>query len=81
MSVKKAAEWAGVSPGFVYGWFETGLLPHYRLGAKGRRGKIAIAEVDLEAFVEAHKVQGQPPATPAPVRTAKQKSTFRHISV
>jgi excisionase family DNA binding protein len=73
LTVRQAAERAGVCPAIVYGWVADGELPHFRLGAKGRRGKIAIAEADLGAFLQARKRSGRreaaPPAPrPGPVR-------------
>ena len=59
LSVKAAAGRAGVSEGLVRRWVADGSLPHYRLGAKGKRGKIAIAEADLDALLATLKVAGQ----------------------
>ena len=56
MSPKQASERAEVSLTLIYLWVESKALPHYRLGAKGRRGKIVIAEADLLAFLETMKV-------------------------
>jgi len=36
------------------------LLPHYRMGGKGKRGKILIEEVALNAFLQSRKVEGKP---------------------
>src|SRR5215510_2503015 len=58
-SVKQAAEHAGVSAALVYGWVSSGLLAHFRLGAKGRRGKIAIAEADLDALLASLRVEAK----------------------
>jgi hypothetical protein len=41
------------------------MLPHYRLGASGRRGKISIREADLDAFLESMR-QGRRARTPSP---------------
>jgi excisionase family DNA binding protein len=41
----------GVSKALVYQWVEEGRLPAYRLGTGGRRGRILIDEVDLNAFL------------------------------
>lgn len=53
LSVKQAADTAGVSASLVYEWCAERLLVHYRFGAKGRRGKVMIDEMDLEAFLAA----------------------------
>jgi excisionase family DNA binding protein len=80
MTVAEAAEWAGVSVTIVYGWVNDGELPHYRLGAKGRRGKISIGEDDLNAFLQARKVVGGREAAPANGHAAKaQEMAFRFL--
>jgi hypothetical protein len=53
----------------VYGWCASGRLPHFRLGSKGRRGCIRIAEADFNAFLATQKRDKQeefPPPLPAP---------------
>ena len=76
-SVKAAAEHATVSEGIIRAWVASGLLPHYRLGAPGKRGKIAIAVDDLEALLASLKVgRVEPVPVPAPkVVTPK----YRHL--
>ena len=55
-------------PSIVYDWVARKLLPHFRLGKGGKRGKIAIAEEDLDAFLKSQKVAGPEhfKAAPAP---------------
>ena len=65
LSVKQAAKYACVSEALVRGWLREG-LPHFRLGAKGRRGKIVIREADLEAFLSVCRVEAAG-ASPKPV--------------
>ena len=60
LTVKQAAEKLRVSPSLVYSWCEDQLLPHYRMGGKGRRGKILIEEAALDAFLQGCKVEGKP---------------------
>jgi excisionase family DNA binding protein len=72
LAVKQAAERAGVSSALVYAWVADG-LPHYRVGRKGRGGRIRIAEADLDAFLAGLKrgrsQKAPPPATkPPPLR-------------
>ena len=77
LTVRQAAERAGVCSSIVYGWVASGELPHFRLGAKGRRGKVAIAEADLDAFVQARRREGRqetPPPSPKP-----QPIKLRHL--
>jgi excisionase family DNA binding protein len=50
LTVKQAAERAGVSPSLVYGWCQEHRLRHYRFGGKGRRGKIMVEECDLDTL-------------------------------
>ena len=33
------------------------MLPHCRMGGKGRRGKILIEEIALDAFLQSRKVE------------------------
>ena len=46
LTVKEAAARAGVGAALVYGWCRLGVLPHYRLGAAGKRGAIRIDSDD-----------------------------------
>jgi excisionase family DNA binding protein len=57
LTIKQAAARAGVSPALVYQWCEERRLPHYRLGGKGKRGKILVEESDLDAFLASLKVE------------------------
>lgn len=67
LTVKAAAAKAGVCASIVYGWVGRKLLPHFRLGTPGKRGKIAIAAEDLDAFLQARRVGAeQPKPAPAP---------------
>jgi excisionase family DNA binding protein len=47
-----------VSVSLVYAWCKAGILPHYRLGRAGKRGKIVIDEDDFDGFLEKMKVNG-----------------------
>jgi excisionase family DNA binding protein len=60
LTVKQVAARLRISASLVYGWCEDHLLPHYRMGGKGKRGKILIEEVVLEAFLQSRKVEGKP---------------------
>jgi hypothetical protein len=73
-SVKQAAARAGVSAALVYSWVSSGLLAHFRLGAKGRRGKIAIAEADLDALLASLRVEAKGPAVASAPRHAPTPS-------
>jgi excisionase family DNA binding protein len=56
LSVKAAADRAGVSAALIYQWCYERRLAHYRCGGEGRRGKILISPADLDAFMESCKV-------------------------
>ena len=71
LSVKECAEHATVCESVVRGWITSGLLPHYRLGLPGKRGKIAVAVEDLDGLLASFKVTGAvsvPTPKPQPVR-------------
>jgi excisionase family DNA binding protein len=74
LTVAEAAVHARVSEAMIRQWVAEGTLPHYRLGAKGKRGKIMIEESDLDGVLASFKVgpkeQGaarKPAPTPKPV--------------
>lgn len=60
MTVKEAARELEVSASLIYELVADGRLRHYRIGARGRRGKIIIPEDAIAAFREACKVGGDP---------------------
>lgn len=60
LTVKQVAERLRISASLVYSWCEDRILPHYRMGVKGKRGKILIDEAALEAFLQSRKVEGNP---------------------
>lgn len=74
LSVAEAAAHATVSEGLIRRWLKEG-LPHYRLGAGGRRGKIAIRVEELDGWLAAFKVEKRP-SVPSPVPA---KSRFKHL--
>ncbi len=59
-TVKEVSERLRVSDSLVYSWCDEHLLPHYRMGGKGKRGKILIEEAALDAFLQSRKVEGKP---------------------
>ncbi len=76
-SVKTAAERMGVCESIVYGLVASGAIPHYRIGAPGRRGAIRIAEADLESYLASQKRdKGQEANPPAP---RKPRVTLKHL--
>jgi excisionase family DNA binding protein len=56
LTVKQAAEQARVSPNLIYQLCLERRLPHYRIGSRGRRGKILIESSDLAAFFASCKI-------------------------
>jgi excisionase family DNA binding protein len=68
LSVKQASESAGVSESLVYEWCSQRLLPHYRLGAPGRRGKVMIDENDLQAFLLSCRQEARPQDEAPPLK-------------
>jgi excisionase family DNA binding protein len=78
LSVREAAALAGVSEGLVYSWIEAGMLSCYRLGAKGKRGKIVIAAADLDAFLAQCRVEAVKPKPQPPPRS---RQAFKHLRV
>ena len=59
LTVKQVAERLGVSESLVYEWCSEGVLPHYRFGRKGRRGKILIDETEFDAFLAGCRQEGR----------------------
>ena len=76
-TVKSASERLSVCPSVVYDLVASGALPHYRIGKKGCRGAIRIAEPDLEAYLDSQKRdKGQEVIPPAP---RKPRVTLKHL--
>lgn len=59
MTPSEAAEFVGISASLIYQLVEERRLSHYRVGGKGKRGKILIDPEDLSAFLEAQKVEAR----------------------
>ncbi|MCI0457182.1 MAG: helix-turn-helix domain-containing protein [Gemmataceae bacterium] len=59
LTPKEAGEYAGVSPALIYQLCEERRLAHYRVGGKGKRGKILIDPEDLDRFFEQHRVESR----------------------
>ncbi len=80
LTVKQIAEQLKVSSAVVYGWVSSGMLACYRLGAKGCRGAIRVAEADLEAFLAGQKRGGQR-QNPPPAPRAASPIKLRHLQL
>lgn len=79
LTPREAADRLRISRSLIYEACADGSLAHYRVGRKGRRGKILIDPSDLDVWFTASRVGGQrlpaqPPPVPRPV-----KPTFRHL--
>jgi excisionase family DNA binding protein len=74
LTVKQAATSKGLSPQLIYLWCEERRLPHYRLGGRGRRGRILIDPADLDAFLATLKVTPCPPGDDGPFRHSRRPS-------
>ncbi len=67
LTVREAAAHADVSETMIRQWIREGTLPHFRVGAKGKRGKILIAVAELDAVMAGFKVgRPEPVKAPAP---------------
>jgi excisionase family DNA binding protein len=64
LTVAEVAKRLNVSQALVYGWVESGMLGHFRLGCRGKRGAIRVDEADLQTFLanqkREDKILGQP---------------------
>jgi excisionase family DNA binding protein len=82
LSVKEAAARAGVSEATVRSWIRDSMLAHFRLGAKGRRGKILVAAQDLDDLLASFRVVAAPANEPQrkPVPAAR-KPVLKHLKL
>ena len=60
LTVKEVSKRLRSSTSLVYSWCDDHLLPHYRMGSKGKRGKILIEEAALDAFLQSRRVECKP---------------------
>ena len=72
LTAKQRAERNGVSRAIIYVWVEERRFPVYRIGAKGRRGRILIDEPDFEQFLGSLHVTAE---------QTLEKLPLRHIQV
>jgi hypothetical protein len=79
LTVREAANRAGVCPSLIYNWCSTKLLAHYRVGAAGRRGKIVIDETELDSFLQRFRVEAAVATTQSPTRV--RKPALKHLSL
>jgi len=74
ISVKEAAALKGLSTQLIYLWGAERRLPHFRLGGRGRRGRILIDLADLDAFMTTLKVASHPPGDDGEFRHSRRPS-------
>jgi len=68
LTIRQAALKACVCESVVRGWVRDGRLAHYRLGGRGKAGKILIAAEDLDGRLANFKVGARPPPAARPRR-------------
>lgn len=60
LNVPEAAERAKVSETLIRRWTTVEKrLPYFRLGGRGKRGKLVIDSVDLDSFLDTLKVRAE----------------------
>jgi excisionase family DNA binding protein len=71
LTPKQVAERLGISDSLVYEWCDSSLLPHYRFGGKGKRGRIMIDERDLDTFLASCRQEARPEVPAPPLKHIK----------
>jgi excisionase family DNA binding protein len=80
LTVTEAASRAGVSVSLIYVWCADGTLSHLRVGRKGKRGHIRIAEEDLDTVLAEFKV-AKPAIKPASQGGISPPLRLKHVRV
>ena len=65
-TIAEAAKIAGVSASLLYQLCNDREIPHWRIGGKGRRGKILLSLADLESFMASCRVRAGPKESEPP---------------
>lgn len=55
----EAAEKAGISQSLICQLCDERRIAHYRVGGKGKRGKILISASDLNRFLEENRIEAR----------------------
>jgi excisionase family DNA binding protein len=76
MTVREVAKRIGVCASLVYGLIQSRMLAHYRVGGKGKRGRILVDETDLEAYLQACRVDPQTAAPSVKPQVGKPKLRY-----
>lgn len=69
LTVRKAAELAGVSMSLIYQLCREGALEHSRVGCPGKRGRVLIDPESLRSYLDGCR---QRPLAPVPLRHIRQ---------
>lgn len=80
LTVRQAAERAAVSESLIYAWCSDGTLPHTRVGRKGKRGHIRIAQEDLDGLLASFKISAQPALVSAPTSSGSPALPFSELN-
>jgi excisionase family DNA binding protein len=59
LTPKEASELYPLSVSLLYQLCDERRLPHYRIGGRGKRGKILLAPRDIEKFIETQRVDAR----------------------
>jgi len=73
-TVKRLAERHSVSRAMIYVWVEERRFPVYRIGARGRRGRILIDDEAFVAFLDTQRVEAGPIQPSGPLMHIRPKS-------
>lgn len=71
LTIRQVAKRCNVSESLVYAWTQSGILPSYRFGREGKRGRVMVDENELEGFIAGMK---------APAR-AEEAPALRHVNM
>ncbi len=79
LTPRQVAERAGVSPGLIYQWCQEKRLPHFRMGGRGKRGRVLIEDADLDPFLLALKVLAGAAPSSAPASSGPPAGPFSEL--
>jgi hypothetical protein len=80
ITVIEVSKRVGVCSSLVYGWVESRALAHFRLGGKGKRGRILVDEADLEAFLQGCRVEAKKEAASS-MKPPRVRTKFKHLDL
>ena len=59
LTPKQASKLYPLSLSLLYQLCDERRIPHFRIGGKGRRGKLLLAPRDIERFIEENRVEAR----------------------